>query len=65
MNQEVLREALFKNRRTMVSLARSLKIPPTTLGSWARNAHPCPPAQARRIERALKLGRGSLDRQVH
>lgn len=60
MKEDILREALFKNRETLVGLARRLTIPVTTLGSWARNTHPCPAVQLKRIEKALRLPAGSL-----
>lgn len=60
MNQETLREALFRSRETVVGLAKRLGVPATTLSSWARNVHPCPAHQRKRVERALKLKAGAL-----
>ena len=47
---------------TQGSLARRLKVPPTTLSTWLTAAHPAPPDLPDRIERALRLTPGTLPR---
>lgn len=55
-----LRIQLARLNTSRVALARSLGVPPTTLGAWLRGDHPAPGDLADRIERCLGVSKGTL-----
>lgn len=61
VNTDVLRVELARRRLTQIQLAQLLRVPPTTLSTWVRGAHPAPNDLATRIEKALGLPLGALE----
>jgi plasmid maintenance system antidote protein VapI len=57
---DALRIELARRNLTQTQLAQLMKLPPTTLSSWVRGAHPAPDDLARMIEKALGLSAGAL-----
>lgn len=60
LNVNELRIQLARQKTSRVAVARSLGVPPTTLGAWLRGDHPAPEGLSGRIERALALPDGAL-----
>src|SRR2546428_4934721 len=58
---DALRVELARRDLTQTQLALLMKLPPTTLSTWIRGAHPAPSDLAGRIEKALGLAAGVLD----
>lgn len=58
-----VRTELARARLNQRALARRLAVPDTTLSDWLCGAHPGPEDLAQRIERALGLAAGSLNRK--
>lgn len=57
-----VRIALAQAGLTQADLAGRLGIPSTSMSDWLRGAHPAPANLLERLERALGLERGSLER---
>jgi transcriptional regulator with XRE-family HTH domain len=55
---------LARRRLTRTDLARRIGKPPTTLSGWLRGHHPGPPNLPQRLEEALELEPGTLERSV-
>ena len=60
VNADALRVELARRNLTQTQLAQLMGLPPTTLSSWVRGAHPAPDDLTRKIEKALGLAGGAL-----
>lgn len=60
MSRAVLNVELARAGATQTTLAMKLGVAPTSLSGWLCGRHPAPKDLAERIERALKIPRGTL-----
>lgn len=58
--QDELRVALARRRKTRVQLAAELNVPYSTAIGWLTGRHPAPPEFRRRVEAALGVRHGAL-----